>query len=67
MVSRIGSSSGSTSPYSSLEPITRKRALEPSWRIASNRFICEIAFVISVSAGVCHEAATKDCAARCTM
>ena len=66
-VSRIGSSSGYTWPYSSLEPITRKRAFEPSCRIASSRFIWLTAFVASVSDGVSQEAATKLCAARCTM
>ena len=63
-VSRIGSSSGWTSPYSSLEPITRKREDDPSCRIASKRFIWQMALVHKVSDGVFHDAATKLWAAR---
>src|SRR5262249_12952158 len=66
-VSTMGNSSGYTSPYSSPDPMTRKRAREPSCRIASKRFICPIALVMSVSAGVCHDAPTNDCAARWMM
>src|SRR6266542_730241 len=62
----MGSSSGWTSPYSSLEPTARKRGdiLRP--RIASSRCTCERMLVLRVSAGACQDTPTKLCAARCT-
>ena len=66
LVSLIGSSSSSTSPYSSLEPTARKRGdiLRP--RRASSRLTWEMILVVSVSAGACQDTPTKLWAARCT-
>ena len=64
LVSRMGSSSSWTSPYSSLEPTARNRGdiLRP--RMASSTLIWARILVVSVSAGACHETPTKLWAAR---
>src|SRR6266404_1954628 len=66
LVSRIGSSSGHTKPYSSLLPTTRTRGAIENRRIPSRRLTWEMMLVDSVSAGVCQDAPTKLCAARWT-
>ena len=63
-VSLIGSSSSKASPYSSLEPTTRNRAVLRRAHSASRRFTWLMMFVVIVSAGACHEAWTKLWAAR---
>src|SRR5690242_607322 len=63
-VSWMGTSFGSTIPYSSDEHASWMRVLSPSRRTASKMFTCARMFVVSDSVGATHEVGTNDCAAR---
>src|SRR3990170_4151004 len=64
LASVVGVSGAWTSPYSSLEPTTRRRGAIRSARSASSRFTWQITFVCSELAGAWNDTWTKLCAAR---